>query len=427
MAPTETLHRFGRPQFPVILAYVLAVLSSLSAAQTATTLHVFTGGTDGGSPSASVSFDSKGNLYGTTWYGGDLACGGGAGCGVIFEEAAPATSGGAWTYSALYSFTGGSDGCCQLSTPAIDSQGRLYGVTNNSIGGQGLFQFAPVTGGTWQFTRLHTFDDPATYGTQTPLSLDKAHRIYAASYYGGLPGCNYSGGCGSVVQFVPPAIKGGAWTENTVYLFQGGADGGNPSSPLVAGAKGVFYDSAAVGGLVTANCPLGCGVVYQLTPPASIGGSWTETVIYTFQDKPDGADPYYLTAGPSGSLYGLACCHGPASLFHVFQLIPPALGHTQWTKAFIHSFSNTSDGANNIVMASNGVIFGAAFGSLDFSGGDVFQLTPPATRGGTWSYRSFTNLGPSRNPNGVTPGPFGALYGTLNGGDSDAGLVFSLR
>ena len=84
-------------------------------------------------------------------------------------------------------------------------------------------------------------------------------------------------------------------------------------------------------------------------------------------------------------------------------------------------------GANNIIMGSNGVLYGAGFGSVDFNAGDVFRLVPPATRGGAWTYTSFTNLGPSRNPNGIIPGPFGALYGTLNGGDSDSGLVFELQ
>jgi hypothetical protein len=112
---------------------------------------------------------------------------------------------------------------------------------------------------------------------------------------------------------------------------------------------------------------------------------------------------------------------------YTFQLIPPARGQTQWTKILIHGFSKESDGANYIVMGPNGTIYGSAFGEIDFSGGNVFQLTPPATRGGVWTYTSFTNLGPSRNPNGVIPGPFGAIYGTLNGGDGGPGLVFELQ
>lgn len=406
-------------------ALVAFMLAATSWSQTATTLHVFTGQSDGANPTAALAVDKIGNLFGTTWYGGDLTCGGGAGCGVIFEEVAPSTSGGAWTYSVLYNFTEGTDGCCQLSVPAIDANGRLYGVTNNGLPGGSVFQLAPVQGG-WQFNLLHTFDDPTTYNTWTPLTFDKGGRIDAASYYGGLPGCSYSGGCGSVVQLVPPATKGGSWTENMVYQFQGGADGGNPSSILLHGPNGVLYGSAAVGGLVTKNCPLGCGVVFQLTPPAVSGGSWTETILYTFQDAPDGASPYNLVLGSNGRLFGTACCHGTAKVSNIFELVPPAQGRTQWAKGVIFSFSNKIPGPTNLAVGSNGVIYGAAFGEIDFSPGDVFQLTPPLTRGGMWTYTSFSNLGHSRNPNGVTPGPFGAVYGTLNGGDSDPGLVFEL-
>ena len=52
---------------------------------TYTSLHDFTGGSDGGNPVSNVVFDSRGNLYGTTYYGGDLNCDGGYGCGVVWE------------------------------------------------------------------------------------------------------------------------------------------------------------------------------------------------------------------------------------------------------------------------------------------------------------------------------------------------------
>jgi uncharacterized protein YceK len=401
-------------------------MGTSAAQQPATTLHVFTNGTDGGEPSAALTADSKGNLFGTTWSGGDLSCAGGSGCGVIFEEIAPATAGGSWTYSVLYDFTDGTDGCCQLSTPAFDRAGRLYGVTNNGLPGGSVFQLTPTQSGQWKFALIHTFDDPTTFNTWTPLAFDKVGRIYAASYSGGLPGCNFNSGCGNVVQLTPPATKGGAWTEQTLYQFHGGSDGGNPSSPLIAGPHGVYYGSAAVGGLVTTHCPLGCGTIFQLTPPAVSSGSWTESVVYTFQDAPDGSDPYFLTAGSNG-LYGLACCQGSTHSFNVFKLTPPAAGHSAWTKTVIYSFSKQLGGASYITVGANGVVYGTNFGEIDFSPGYVFQLAPPTTRGGAWTLTNFGAPGTSRNPNGITPGPFGVLYGTLNGGDSDSGAVFSLE
>jgi uncharacterized repeat protein (TIGR03803 family) len=52
-----------------------------------TVLYRFTGGADGGFPSAGLTMDDRGDLYGTAETGGDLKCtvGGNQGCGVVFE------------------------------------------------------------------------------------------------------------------------------------------------------------------------------------------------------------------------------------------------------------------------------------------------------------------------------------------------------
>jgi uncharacterized repeat protein (TIGR03803 family) len=50
-----------------------------------TVLHSMTGGADGRNPYGGVIRDAEGNLYGTTFYGGDLSCGQGQGCGLVFK------------------------------------------------------------------------------------------------------------------------------------------------------------------------------------------------------------------------------------------------------------------------------------------------------------------------------------------------------
>ena len=74
----------------VAVATAIVVVSLMSepraeAASQFKTLHRFTGGADGGNPHAGLIVDQAGNLYGTTWAGGNLSSCGGSGCGVVFE------------------------------------------------------------------------------------------------------------------------------------------------------------------------------------------------------------------------------------------------------------------------------------------------------------------------------------------------------
>jgi len=80
-------------------------------------LYSFTGA---GGSGASLTMDAAGKLYGTT-------CGDGAyEHGSVFKLT---PSGGSWTYSSLHDFTGGSDGACPWSNVTFDANGNLYGTT----------------------------------------------------------------------------------------------------------------------------------------------------------------------------------------------------------------------------------------------------------------------------------------------------------
>jgi uncharacterized repeat protein (TIGR03803 family) len=106
------------------LAAITLGLSALAHAQTETILFSLLGTTDGHFSRSGVVFDSVGNLYGTTQYGGSGQCF--QGCGAVFEISPVA--GGGWTETVLHTFTGGSDGG-DPGGLAIDKRGVLLGTT----------------------------------------------------------------------------------------------------------------------------------------------------------------------------------------------------------------------------------------------------------------------------------------------------------
>jgi uncharacterized repeat protein (TIGR03803 family) len=90
-----------------------------------TVLHTFDGA-DGWSPGfGSLLRDSDGNLFGTT-QGSGTGCQ--ETCGSVFELTPK--SGGGWTATVLYTFSGGSDGGAPLAGLIQDGAGNLYGTTS---------------------------------------------------------------------------------------------------------------------------------------------------------------------------------------------------------------------------------------------------------------------------------------------------------
>ncbi len=125
------------------------------------------------------------------------------------------------------------------------------------------------------------------------IVFDSAGNLYGATTEGGSSSCVSVAQCGTVYQLVPSAKQGGAWTETVLYVFKGNAsqDGASPAGGLVMDSAGNLYGTTAYGG--TGNCVLlgtlmGCGTVFELSPPIQNGGKWTETVLYSFPTAKQG-------------------------------------------------------------------------------------------------------------------------------------------
>ena len=93
-----------------------------------TVLYTFTGGADGGEPTkASLLMDDVGILYGTTALGGASGGCGALGCGVVFRLD-PTTG----EENVLYAFTGGADGGQPTAGLIQDSAGNFYGTASTA-------------------------------------------------------------------------------------------------------------------------------------------------------------------------------------------------------------------------------------------------------------------------------------------------------
>ena len=134
---------------------------------------------------------------------------------------------------------------------------------------------------------------PDGSGPSAGLVLDKAGNLYGTAYGG-------ASHRGTVFKLAPN--PDGTWTESVLHSFTGGWDGGAPFSELVFEPGGNPYGTAFWGGITSASCDAGCGVVFKLKPSSS---GWSETVLHNFLSF--GKYPQApVIFDPTGNLYGTA-------------------------------------------------------------------------------------------------------------------------
>ena len=154
-------------------------------------LYSFQGGIDGADPSGGLIFDDSGNLYGSTAVGG-LRVG-----GTAFELS---PSNGNWTFRLLYSFAGTEGPTASLT---MDAAGNLYGTTfkDGAYGAGTVFKLTP-SGGSWQYTSLHDFTGGSDgRWPASNVTFDANGNLYGTAPGGGSQNCYQ--GCGVVWEITP--------------------------------------------------------------------------------------------------------------------------------------------------------------------------------------------------------------------------------
>jgi uncharacterized repeat protein (TIGR03803 family) len=392
-----------------LAASLLAATPLAAAASGLSVLYNFTGGADGADPWASLTFDTSGNLYGTTYLGGAVVPNSTCyqGCGVVFEL----TKSGA--QRTLYSFQGFSanDGQFPLTGVVLTNYG-LFGTTHGANFFYGTVYKVTALG---EETTLHTFTSGtdggipnslvaapggvvegtatccAYWGAGNVFSVNEKTSAFTVTYpflgggegqfpaagvingpggvfYGTLSGggnegsnCIYNHGCGEVYEI--PSFN----TKTTLYQFLGGTDGAYPVGPLLRDGQGNLYGTTYQGG-GTGCGGYGCGTVFKLS------STGVETLLHRFTGQPDGGQPQGGLTLSQGLLYGVTTIGGTTNQGTVVS-INPKTGAEQ----VVHSFTNAPDGASpqqvTLITDSAGALYGTTAGGGTHGYGTVFKFT----------------------------------------------------
>lgn len=258
------------------------------------------------------------------------------------------------------------------------------------------------------------------------LIADGSGNLYGTTQAGG----NF--GYGTVFELSPQ--HGGSWTETILYSFCANLqtlclDGAIPLAGLVLDSTGNLYGTTQEGGAPSGACGSpGCGTVFELSPPSTPGGAWTETVLYNFcaQCKGQYPDGWYpdstLVFDASGNLYGTTryggLTHGRTSPGIVFELSPGTGG---WRETILYTFC--SQGSGNfcpdgyapyagVVFGPDGNLYGTTTqggGKRDDAAGVVYELLPGASG---WTEQVLISQYASTSVAPVSFSSAGNLFGT---------------
>jgi uncharacterized repeat protein (TIGR03803 family) len=319
---------------------------------------------DGSTPESGLVFDSAGNLYGTTSFGGALSACGTQGCGTVFELSPPAQSGGTWTYSIIYNFctVGGNGSCLDGEGPygrlTFDPSGNLYGTTTGggtaSAAGGVVFELSPGPNG-WTETVLHSFCSsgkfPHCLDGDEPVagvSFDKSGNLYGTTTTGG--SSKYPGG-GVVYKL---SNTGNGWAETVVASFLGGRLGGFLMGEVNFDPQGNLYSTANLGGQFQ------FGTAFRIDP------STKKILTFSFNNT-DGAYPAagVLIDPKTDALYGTVS-GGPAG-GAVYKIVGG-------TESIVSNVGGAPESA--LITDKAGNLYGTTTAGGDYEQGTVYEIIP---------------------------------------------------
>jgi uncharacterized repeat protein (TIGR03803 family) len=367
------------------------------------------------------------------------ACSSAGGPGVTPLEAAAPLAERAAGETVLYNFQGGADGADPEGTLIADASGALYGTTTYggvygcafNAGCGTVFKLTPH-GGTYSHSVLYAFAGGSDGdGPGSGVVADSHGHLYGTTEYGG------AHGDGIVFKLTP---SGSSYSETVLYSFAGGADGDAPLAGLTIDSAGDLFGATLLGGGYSAKCTTGsgCGTIFELKRS---GAAYAERILVRFGGGRDGATPGSPPLIAGKDLYGTTATGGGTPTCGsapintgcgtIYELRPSGSTYALHT---LYRFAGAPhDAANSfagLTLAKDGTFYGLGqYGGVE-NAGAIFALR--FSKKGM-SERLLHSLG--RGTDGSYPvatlalGRDGALYGTseYGGGSNDDGAVFDLQ
>ena len=323
-------------------------------AQTFHVLHAFTSGEDGGVPTAGVTLDAAGNIYGTA--STNAIQNGGAAYQLKH-------AGNGWILNPLHNFVAAQgDGVTPIGGLAFAPGGALvgttyYGGTGGCYAGCGtVFVIRapqnPCRTGTcaWNERIIHSFTnfDDGSEPYDERLVFDTAGNMYGTT-------CASALGAGAVFSMTPSG------SDTMIHKFTG-PDGECPTSGVIFDQAGDLFGTAPQGG---AN---GQGVLYELTPS---GSGWNFVILHSFTPS-EGAAYSGLVADAAGNFYGMTIDG------EVYELTKT---NGAWNFSVITTLPGGQGGFGAMAVDAAGNLYGAQYLGGQYNQGAVFKLTPVTAAG----------------------------------------------
>jgi uncharacterized repeat protein (TIGR03803 family) len=319
---------------------------------TVTTVYSFcsqTNCTDGSYPYAGLVLGTDGNFYGTTRDGGSSIPCTVPNCGTVFKV----TPAGVLT--TLHSFTGYSDGSAPLHPLIQSTDGDFYGTTSYA-GSHAATIFRISPGGMFKTLHVFDFEKTAGpdsallqasdgnfYGTASDVPEGIVYRLTPAGTFTTVYIFDVEGGgaepVGGVVQGTDGNLYGTTNYGGTSFKCDGGcgtvyeltlqgvltpllnfdvSDGAYPDNPLIQATDGNLYGMTLGGG--TGTCDYGdgvpgCGTIFQITPAGIL------TTVNYFTQAEGGLTTFGgLLQATNGEFYGTSTYGGTYQEGTVFSL-----------------------------------------------------------------------------------------------------------